>query len=440
MKFVPRSSPRHGVDPLRAVLATWTAVLAPTVALAQEATPPQEPTQAERLAELERENAELARRMDLLAAEIERWSLADLIPPLLPGEPGLGPAAAKVYGLEQGLAIGGYGEMLYQNHQPSSAEPDEIDLLRAVLYVGYRFDEHWLLNTEIEYEHGGEEVGVEFSYLDYLHQPELNARAGLLLVPMGFLNELHEPTTFLSALRPGIERVILPTTWREVGAGLHGELGDFVYRVYGLGGLDALGFSADQGLRGGRQNGSEALAEDFALTGRLDWMGIGGLTLGTSAWTGDSGQDQLPGGDVGTTILEGHAEWRWRGWQARALLARADLDDIAELNAALGFTGADSVGEVMAGGYVELGYDLLSWLAPESGQSLVPFARWETYDTQAEVPAGFSSDPANDVEILTVGLDWRPIDSIVLKLDCMDVSNGDDTAVDQWNVSLGYIF
>jgi len=172
---------------------------------------------------------------------------------------GFGPAASKVYGLDGGLALGGYGEALFSAR--SGPANDELDLLRLVLYVGYRFDEHWVFNSEIEYEHGGEEVGVEFATLDFLWRPELNLRAGMVLVPMGFVNELHEPPTFLAAQRGELERRLLPTTWRENGIGVFGDAGPVSYRGYLINGFDAAGFS-DQGLRGGRQGGSEASAED----------------------------------------------------------------------------------------------------------------------------------------------------------------------------------
>jgi hypothetical protein len=398
----------------------------------------QQGTTEDRLAALEAENAELARRIDLVAGDVEAMSLSDIITPLSDGRPGLGPAASKVYDVQQGVSIGGYGEFLYENHD-SDGPGDQIDALRAVLYVGYRFNDKWLLNSEIEFEHGGDETGVEFAYLDYLHTPVFNVRAGLLLVPMGFVNELHEPVTFFSARRPVTETLILPSTWREVGAGVHGELGDFIYRAYGMGGFDATGFS-DEGLRGGRQKGDKALAEDFAVTGRLDWMGVPGLTLGAAGYLGDSGQGQVDGGDVGTTIWDVHAEWRWRGLRARGLYTMASLDDVAALNDTLVLTGDESVGEELTGWYAEVGYDLLSWLKPGSDQELTPFVRYEAVDTQSAVPSGFSSNPANDQEILTFGIDYKPTPGIVVKLDYMDKDNEAGTGSNQFNISLGYVF
>jgi hypothetical protein len=397
--------------------------------------------------------SELERRIDVLAGELERLEIGEAAVGAESSEFGLGPAASKIYRQSEGLSIGGYGEMLYQapdserDDGTASGRQDELDFLRAIVYFGYKFDDHFLFNSEIEFEHAtaGEdnegEVSVEFAYLDYLWRRQLNARAGLVLIPMGFLNELHEPTVFLGARRPDVERVILPTTWRENGFGLFGEVGPLSYRTYVVNGMRGEELSAG-GLRGGRQNGSEAIAEDLAWVGRVDYTPVPGLLFGASAYLGDSGQDLVDpdgrGVELGTTIFEGHAEWRWRGLELRALVAKAELDDVARLNRTLGLTGTASVGEELSGWYVQAGYDVLARIA--SVRQLVPYARYEEYDTQDAVPAGFASNPANDVESLTLGLAFRPIDQIVIKADFQDYDNGAGTATDQFNVALGYIF
>jgi cell division protein FtsB len=394
---------------------------------------------------------EIERKLEVLAQEIERLRTGEAAAEAIESRYGFGPAASKIYRTGSGLSIGGYGELLYESFDSeldsgaASNRTDQLDVLRAVVYFGYKWNDRWLLNTEIEYEHGstgeGGEVAVEFAYVDYLWKPEIGLRAGLLLVPMGFLNELHEPTVFLGARRPQVETAILPTTWRESGFGIFGNLGPVSYRTYVLNGLDASGFNAG-GLRGGRQKGARAKAEDFAWVGRLDYTPLPGLVLGGSAYLGDSGQDlKTPGGEriaVGTRLLEGHLEWRWRGLELRALGVRAELDDVAALNAALRLTGAASVGEELTGSYVQLGYDLLAGRGGE--RALTPYARWETVDTQAEVPAGFRSNPANDADIVTLGIAFKPIEQLIVKVDHQNVDNGAGTGLDQLNVLLGYIF
>ena len=391
--------------------------------------------------------AELERRLEVLAGEIEKLKIGEAAAAADESERGFGPAASKVYRTERGLSVGGYGEVLYQSFDSerddnvASGKTDTFDLLRGVLYFGYKFNDRWLLNSEIEYEHAGSEVSVEFAYIDYLWRPQANFRGGLLLIPMGFLNELHEPTVFLGARRPDVEQLIMPTTWRENGFGLFGDAGSFTYRTYVVNGLRGAGFTAG-GLRGGRQKGNQAKAEDFAWVGRLDFTGVPGLLLGGSAYIGDSGQDltTASGGGigVGTHILEAHLEWKWRGLELRALGVQAELDDVADLNQALKLTGNQSVGESLKGHYLQLGYDVLAGRGGE--QAFIPYARWETYNTQDEVPQGFAANPANDVETLTLGFAYQPIDQIVLKVDHQNIDNEAGTGTDQFNVLLGWIF
>ncbi len=397
---------------------------------------------AERFARLEAENEELKRRIDAVASEIERFSLGSIAPPIGDSVFGFGPAASKVYGQESGLSIGGYGELLYQNYAGRSKN-DRFDLQRAIMYLGYKFNDNWVFNSEIEWEHASTSesgsVSVEFAYLDYLHTEALNMRVGLLLIPMGFINELHEPTTFLSANRPKTESVLIPSTWRENGIGIFGNIGDVSYRTYVVNGLDAAGFTAG-GLRGGRQKGSQALADDFAWVGRADWTPGPGVTFGTSLYYGDSGHNQtLAGGplsDTTTVIYEAHAEYRARGFHFRALGAMADLDDVTALNTALALTGTASVGDELEGYYTEIGFDLMTLSEQGSDQSLTPFVRYEAYNTQASVPVGFATSPANDDNLVTFGINYKPISQIVFKLDFADADRG----LDQWNAAVGYVF
>jgi len=404
--------------------------------------------------------AELERRLEVLAGEIEKLKIGEAAAAADRSDFGLGPAASKVYRAERGISIGGYGEIAWQKIQETGegeeddlrakAEDEEeeeegapgrhFDLRRAVVYFGYKWSDRIVFNSEVEYEHAGDEVSVEFAYLDFLWRPEANFRAGLILLPVGFLNELHEPTVFLGADRPDVEQRILPSTWREGGFGLFGQAGPFTYRTYIVDGLNAAGFT-DDGLRGGRQGGDEASAKDLAWVGRLDYTGIPGLTVGGSVYAGKAGQGlEAPDGrelGVSTRIYEGHLEWKWRGLEFRALGAQARLSDVAALNAALDLEGDESVGERLTGYYVQAGYDLL---AGRGGQALVPFIRWETLNTQDSVPSGFRANPDTDIRNLTVGLEFKPIEQVVIKADYRDVHNRARTGADRVTLLLGYVF
>jgi hypothetical protein len=404
----------------------------------------------------ERDTTDLARlesQLEAITRELEELRLGrDVVVQADSSIYGFGPAASKVYKTPQGVSIGGYGEVLYENFAaetegdvPSGAR-DRLDALRAIVYVGYKFSDRILFNSEVEFEHGSTEdggsVSVEFAYLDYRFSPEFGVRAGLLLPPMGFINEIHEPPAFLGAKRPETERQVIPSTWREAGIGVFGGTDQLSYRAYLVSGFDASGFSAG-GIRDGRQNGAEATAENFGLAGRVDYTGVLGLTVGTAAYIGNSGQGAVlpsdPDVTVGarTAIWEGHAEYKARGFDLRGLLAVATLDDAAEINELNGLAAAESVGERMLGWYLQGGYDVLSG---RSSHQLVPYLRYEQLNTQDEVPEGFAADPGTDRRLVTVGTMWKPLPNVSVKADYQIIGNEADTGVNQLNVNLGYLF
>jgi hypothetical protein len=247
--------------------------------------------------------AELERTVAILADELERTRRELAVPEDRPlsSKFGLAPAASQIYDLSRGLSIGGYGEGYYRNVVGDKGDAkDRADLLRLVLYTGYKFTDSILFNAEIEFEHAttsstksssGGSVSVEFAYLDFLLRDWANLRAGLVLVPMGFINEIHEPVYYFGVNRPEIERQIIPSTWRENGVGILGTLYEQVdYQAFVINGFNAEGFDSG-GLRGGRQKGNRALAEHLAFVARLDWTPIQQLVVGGSVYHGNSGQN-----------------------------------------------------------------------------------------------------------------------------------------------------
>ncbi len=405
----------------------------------------------------ETDTAEVSRlkaQVEAILRELEAMRLgADVVPQADTSIYGFGPAASKVYKGRSGVSVGGYGEFHYENFardrqdDTPSGLGDRIDALRAIVYVGYKFSDRVLFNSEVEFEHGSTEdggsVSVEFAYLEGRLSPGFGVRGGLLLAPMGFLNEIHEPPTFLGTTRPETERRIIPSTWREVGAGVFGGRGDFNYRVYLLTGFDANGFAAS-GIRDGRQNGAEAKGINFGVVGRVDWTGVPGLTLGASGYVGNAGQGATlpsdPTVSIGarTTIWEAHAEYKARGFDLRGLVARTYVNDAAQVNELNGLVGDASVGERLTGWYVQGGYDVLRRL--RTTQQLLPYVRYEKLNTQDEVPDGFAANLATDRTILSLGVAWKPLLNIALKADYQVHRNEADTGVNQLNVNLGYLF
>lgn len=379
-----------------AALGPWSAAIAQDTEVGDE-------TFELRLSRLENVVDAMADDLDLGAAQDPSA--------LTPGY-GLDARAARVYSLPEGVSLGGYGEVVYRNYD-GGENTDEFDFLRAVLYVGYKFDDKWVFNSEIEVEHA-DEIFMEFAYIDYLHREELNGRGGLVLIPMGFVNRLHEPISYLGASRPLNERFVIPSTWRENGAGAYGTLGDVDYEVYVVNGFDGTGFGGESGLRGGRQKGSKAKAEDLAVVASADWKGAPGVVVGASVYSGDAGHDDGMG-DLETTIVEAHAEYRRGRIWARGLVTDASVDD-------------RDAGDLDLGGwYGELGYDLLG---DADRSALFPFVRFESIDTD-EDGGGI------DDTVVTYGLHWRPHPQIVFKLDHSDYDELDD---DVTSLMMGYVF
>ena len=395
---------------------------------------------------------DVERKTDILASEVEKLKTQLVLPEKreYKSQYGLGPAASEVYRVNRGLAIGGYGELFYTNYTgDKGSRKDQFDLARAVLYVGYKFNDWIVLNNEIEFEHAttGEgdeekgEVSVEFSQLDFFLHPAANIRAGLMLVPMGFINEIHEPTTFHGNRRPDVERFIIPTTWREMGAGLFGEIvPGLQYRMYAMNGLNASEFESS-GIREGRQGGSRALADNFAFAGRLDYAMpfAPGLLVGASTFLGDAGQDQrFLGRKIAafTQLYEGHVQWRYRGFEFRALGTFGHIGDAALLSAAKG----ETIGRENFGWYTEAAYDVMPLLWKDSTQYLAPFFRYERYDTLAAVPDGFADDGSFDRWVYQAGLTYKPIPNIAIKADYRNVHAARGEQPDELNLGVGFIY
>lgn len=397
---------------------------------------------------------ELRRQIEVLGQEIEALKTRQTEKPAAADTEqfGLGAAASKVYRVESGISFGGYGEMLYENYAAKAdndvrtTNKDKFDMLRGVLYTGYKYNDRVLFNSEIEFEHGstgsGGEASVEFAYLDFLVRPDLGVRTGLLLLPMGLVNEQHEPTTYLTARRSSVENAIIPSTWREMGAGVFGEHGPVSWRAYAVNSIRGDRFTAG-GIRGGRQKGANAQIEDIALTGRLDYEPFEGTTVGGSFYSGNTGQGNVVGGQTvegNLTIFDLHGEAQFRGATVRALWAQATIDDVAQLNALQSLTGNRSIGEELGGWYVEAGYDVSSLLPRFGETSLTPYFRYEQFDTQRSVPTGFARNPASEQTIFTYGIQFRPVPQTVIKADYQDSDNEAGTGLDQWNIGIGYIF
>ena len=302
---------------------------------------------------------ELERRIDLLAAEIERSRTGGALEAEPSGGvPGFGPAASKVYRTHKGVSIGGYGEALFEHFaderedgEPAEAS-DVLDQLRLVAYLGYKFSDSILFNSELEFEHAttGEgdeekgEVSVEQAYLDFKpwKSAGIPGRAGARSRSASSTSSTSPPSSTAPVV-PRWSGVIVPTTWHEVGGGVFGEAGPLQWRAYVVAGLSSEGFEGAQGIREGRQGGAQSRARRSspsraASTSRASHGLLGGCVALHGqlrpGWLG--GRARIRGR---VTLYDVHAQYERRGLQLRALYAHTSIGDAALINAANGLEG-----------------------------------------------------------------------------------------------------
>ena len=341
--------------------------------------------------------------------------------------------------------VGGYGELHFVD--PSDAKPT-ADVSRVVLYLAHTFDDRLSFRSELEVEHarleaGGSEgeVAFEQAYLDYRFSDKFTLRTGLVLIPIGIINETHEPPTFNGVERPTVEHDVIPATWREIGVGALGRFGNgWSYRAYVVNGLKAEGFTAGEGIREGRQEGQKASFANYAVTGRLEWarpglkVGLAGLYGGTADTNTAVGEGAF---GAPMTVLAADARWSQGPWSARALFTNVSIGDAEKINSAY---GAD-VGSRIQGGYVEGAYDLMPLLTRAERGRLDAFVRYEFLNTQADVPTGVTADAANDRTIVTGGLTFRPTTDVAFKADYSVLRNAASAGEgEQFALGIGFAF
>jgi hypothetical protein len=333
-------------------------------------------------------------------------------------------AAQKLFdeGTSNKLTIGGYGE-IHSNH-PENGN-GKVDVHRLVTLFGYKFNDKVQFISEIEFEHV-KEVYVEQAFMSYSITDNLNLRAGLMLIPMGIVNEYHEPTTFNGVERPGMDKSIVPSTWREIGFGINGRLDNasIKYQAYIFNGFSSNGLGGSNGLRSGRQKGAEAMFNESNLSTRIDYYGIGNLKVGFSGYFGNTNVDvDSDAPKVGISMVGFDARYTNNRFGARGQYITASISDTEDYNTYY----ESNLGSKLAGYYVEASYNLLETSKTEK---LDLFARYSNYDTHASVAGSLVANDAYDRNVLTTGLTWHVADGAAFKMDYQILGNesSDDTS------------
>ncbi len=370
------------------------------------------------------------------------------------------------------LMVGGYGEVaLTRNFYSDSpyiyAKPanyanspghGRFDIPHAVVYLGYDFGKGWTMQTEIEFEHTGTgaalereyeeagefeqeiekggEVELEQFWLQKSFFPQLNVRIGHIVVPVGGLNNAHEPLNFFTVYRPEGEYTIFPSTWHDTGISIWGQAGDWRYEALMVAGLDAFMFNTDNFIKKGAGSPYEfKVANTLGFAARIDNYSIRNTRLSLSGYAGNSMHNSYPNdlkgegliyNDVKGTVLIGSFDFVYSG---KRLLARgnadyATLSDCAAISKAKSVRAANDspysrnpVGRAAYAFGLEAGYDILPWFKPKDReQKLYVFGRGEAYNSYIPAEGQQSATYTRRIRV-AAGLNWYPVPQIAVKCE-----------------------
>ncbi len=362
------------------------------------------------------------------------------------------------------FAIGSYGEAHY-NHDinPGKLEKGNMDLHRIIMFMGYKFNSKLQFFTEIEFEHT-DELAVEQAFINYSFNSFFNFKAGVILIPMGYVNEFHEPTLFNGVERPFVDTYIIPSTWREMGAGFHGlvKKANIKYQLYAVNGFTSYSNGAtltgSTGLRPARQNGSKAMFGAPSITGKVSYFGLNGLRFGISGFFGNTESTLHDGLDRNEAIAISHADssvvginmvgfnamYNYKGFQFTAVGSYTNISNTEEYNT---LTGSNVGAEIM-GWYGEIAYRHKIKTGKEYPQ-LIPFVRYENYNTHQAVDRTVTTNLSYNKRILTSGIGLQLTPGTIFKIDYQildhmaELTNGSKAFVHDkniLNIGFGYWF
>jgi hypothetical protein len=345
--------------------------------------------------------------------------------------------ASGIITSEKATVISGYGEAKYVsdiNNKTAS-----INLTRAVLFLGHKFNNKISFFSELEVEDakiaGGEEGGelaFEQLFIKFNLSKDIYLSAGLFTPRIGIINENHLPTTYNGNDRPFTERYLIPATWRELGVCLYGKsnkLPGFNYTLGVMNGLNAAGFESGTGIRGGRFEGHDATASNLALTGSLLYYANHFRVQASAYYGGSAGLSNevadtlgLDNGIFGTPVMlaETNIQYEHKGFSVRLLASMIQINDADKINNAYG----NGIAKAMFGYYGEIGYDLLRLCKKETQKNLTLFARVESLDLNSEVPDGMFTNHLLEISYIVTGLTYQPVKGVAVKADYVSRTTG----------------
>lgn len=358
------------------------------------------------------------------------------------------PAAA-----ESSMVLTSYGEMGARFYRRDTSR-NSADLTRFVLGFQHRFDDKTKVVAELEVEHAvtssddGDkgEVAVEQAYVERQLSSNWAARAGLFVMPMGLLNENHEPTAYYGVDRNFVETAIIPSTWREGGVQFVGDLDNGLTLQAGI----STGFNLNKWDKDAAQSDetvesplgvvhqemSQAKSHNLGYFSALNWRGIPGLQLGGALFVGQGGQGQVGTPKMGVTLWDMHVRYTPGAWDLSALYAQGHISRTGDFNVTL--VGNDYLmPSRFSGWYTQAAYKLWS----NGDLTLSPFARFERFNTReafADIGPGLTPDAAKAESVITVGANLAVGSGVVFKADVQRFKQS--TTENRLNLGMGWAF
>lgn len=370
-------------------------------------------------------------------------------------------AANKLLESDKKLSIGGYGQLDYNQPVDKDAYKNgTLDVHRMVLLFGYKFNERTNFVTEIEFEHVNEAY-VEQAFLNYRINKWLNFRGGLMLIPMGITNEYHEPTTFNGVNRTMVDTKIIPTTWRELGAGFAGSFNEISlkYQAYIVNGFNGYNGTAtingNDVFRKARQKGIKSYISSPNFTAKVEYYGIKSMNFGGAIYAGNTQStlyNSLPRSNaaliaradssvVKMTMTAVDVKYVHSGIQLKGQLVYAALGNTEAYNTFAKNAGTSKgIGSAVMGYYLEAGYNIFNLTNIEESE-LIPFVRYEKYNTQHKTDMVTVKNELYDNTLVVAGIGWKITPGTIVKTDVEFLKNGSSgTYAKSLNFGIGVWF
>lgn len=448
MNSIP-SAPKKIASSVAAVLTAIALNAAPGEAFGQSS-PAIQTAETKLLNRLE----QLAAELDRVKAELKQMKQKqDALPVPVAASPSPSPSASVPLSstpFSSPTQLTAYGEINYTRPRTDTSST-QADVARFVLGFQHRFDAKTKVVAELEVEHAvtsstdNGEVAVEQVYVEHRLNDTVGARAGLFLIPLGLINQNHEPHTFYGVNRPTVETSIIPSTLREAGVQLFGEHDNGVSWSMGITtGFDLTKWDplnaegVESPLRTLHQEGQLAKSKDLSFFAAADWRGMPGLRIGAGFTSGKAGHGNKGFAAVNarTTLADMHVQWTPGAWDFAAVYARGTISGAGALNTT--FAGAPYLVPKSFGGW----YSQAAYKQRLDGDYVLsPFVRYEQINTGRSfdgVVAGLNVNAYDTESILTYGVNFNIAPTVVLKADYQKNKIAKDS--DRLNLGLGFSF